>query len=364
MENRKIIIELRKQGKTYKEIAAIVGYKSDSSVIRVCRAEGLVEKTPWKEKRYAEYRKYWNLGYKVKDIAEMFGVSEDTVRSAGCGAKKKIYDVPEEEMIALRRQGLSYGKIAATLGVTKDVIRFRCEKLGYGCPKREPQEPLEIREARLIEGYEYIGGWTGHDGKLKMRCSRCGYEFSVCCSAIRRDKTVSCPRCRATQIEHNKRLKAVECDLATVEKMLKQLAKDCGEALQQFNDCAKVHLCVDCGKQIRGRGKRCDRCQKKYTNRIQYQRREAKLRKAMVDRDIDLIALYHRDNGRCHICGGLCDLDDYWLTEDGNFVAGEGYPSIDHVIPLSKGGKHSWGNVKLAHKYCNTMKSDKIISPL
>ena len=33
-----------------------------------------------------------------------------------------------------------------------------------------------------------------------------------------------------------------------------------------------------------------------------------------------------------------------------------------HVIPISKGGMHSWDNVKLAHHYCNTLKSNKVVS--
>jgi len=28
------------------------------------------------------------------------------------------------------------------------------------------------------------------------------------------------------------------------------------------------------------------------------------------------------------------DLKDYYYDEQGNFIAGENYPTIDHVIPL------------------------------
>ena len=59
------------------------------------------------------------------------------------------------------------------------------------------------------------------------------------------------------------------------------------------------------------------------------------------------------------ICGRPCDYEDY--TVDGDiFIAGNWYPSIDHVIPVSKGGRHSWDNVKLAHRLCNTVKSNKL----
>ena len=36
-------------------------------------------------------------------------------------------------------------------------------------------------------------------------------------------------------------------------------------------------------------------------------------------------------------------------------------PSIDHIIPLSKGGTHTYENVQLTHLVCNLRKSDKII---
>jgi 5-methylcytosine-specific restriction endonuclease McrA len=28
--------------------------------------------------------------------------------------------------------------------------------------------------------------------------------------------------------------------------------------------------------------------------------------------------------------------------------------SMDHLVPLSKGGDHSWANVALAHRSCNS----------
>ena len=36
------------------------------------------------------------------------------------------------------------------------------------------------------------------------------------------------------------------------------------------------------------------------------------------------------------------------------------YPTIDHIIPLSKGGTHTWNNVQLAHMCCNAGKCDKV----
>jgi len=38
------------------------------------------------------------------------------------------------------------------------------------------------------------------------------------------------------------------------------------------------------------------------------------------------------------------------------------YPSIEHVIPIAKGGKHTWDNVKLAHRKCNMEKGIELIT--
>ena len=84
-----------------------------------------------------------------------------------------------------------------------------------------------------------------------------------------------------------------------------------------------------------------------------------KLSIAKVDNDITVEGLYRRDNGTWYLCGGRCNYEDYTVI-DGTFIAGDWYPSIDHVIPLAKGGEHSWNNVMLAHRLCNSRKSDKV----
>lgn len=80
----------------------------------------------------------------------------------------------------------------------------------------------------------------------------------------------------------------------------------------------------------------------------------------IIDKDISLEKLYKRDGGICYLCGKLCDYDDYHI-DNGIKICGKRYPSVDHVIPLSRGGKHQWENVRLAHLDCNIKKSDTTI---
>lgn len=38
-------------------------------------------------------------------------------------------------------------------------------------------------------------------------------------------------------------------------------------------------------------------------------------------------------------------------------------PSIDHRLPLSKGGNHEWSNVQASHARCNIVKSNRLGDP-
>lgn len=73
-------------------------------------------------------------------------------------------------------------------------------------------------------------------------------------------------------------------------------------------------------------------------------RRRYRERQAWIQ-DINPFMVYDRDSWYCGICG-LCVL-----PQDA---------SIDHIIPISKGGKHEWENVQLAHLSCNKSKGAKL----
>ena len=59
---------------------------------------------------------------------------------------------------------------------------------------------------------------------------------------------------------------------------------------------------------------------------------------------------------RCAICGGMCDWNDHTWSS----CSGPLYPSVDHIIPMAKGGPHIWENVQVAHLMCNSEKGDKV----
>ena len=128
--------------------------------------------------------------------------------------------------------------------------------------------------------------------------------------------------------------------------------------IERARSVAKV--CKVCGAEFftcRQTKKYCsDTCCKKANKTTSNHRRRAKEGRQMVDKDITLKAVFWRDRGICHICGGQCSFDDFAIQE-GKKIVGEKYPTIDHIVPLCGGGLHSWENVKLAHKNCNERKS-------
>jgi 5-methylcytosine-specific restriction endonuclease McrA len=79
----------------------------------------------------------------------------------------------------------------------------------------------------------------------------------------------------------------------------------------------------------------------------QTQKRRAKQKDVFVE-DVILSILYERDSGAC----GLCEKPVEYASKYPDLLS----PSIDHVIPISRGGAHSYANTQLAHLGCNIRK--------
>lgn len=62
--------------------------------------------------------------------------------------------------------------------------------------------------------------------------------------------------------------------------------------------------------------------------------------------------LFIRDEGLCYVCSKKIDLDLSWPHPMSK--------SLEHIIPLSKGGKHSYENTALSHLVCNIRKGSSL----
>lgn len=74
------------------------------------------------------------------------------------------------------------------------------------------------------------------------------------------------------------------------------------------------------------------------------QRRREREWAAFVER-VDPRVVYERDGGNCGICGNGVSFIEM---------------TIDHIIPFSRGGEHSYANVQVAHLSCNRKKGSSM----
>jgi 5-methylcytosine-specific restriction endonuclease McrA len=80
-------------------------------------------------------------------------------------------------------------------------------------------------------------------------------------------------------------------------------------------------------------------------------RRRVRLRGGNAER-FEAIEIYERDGWRCQICGGPVNR---------NAVCPHPLsPSLDHIVPVARGGDHTRLNVQCAHFICNSRKSDTV----
>lgn len=212
---------------------------------------------------------------------------------------------------------------------------------------------IKVREA-TGGAVEYVSGYETKSSIICVRCCKCGREFFRSFHTISINHTAVCPYC----VEEERRKKKEIIEKKRQERKAKT-AKRKAELERRRARKNIPHICPVCGA-ITTRQIYCsDKCLSKADHKSHEYKRRARIKGAKVDNNITVFGLFMRDNGICAICGERCDSSDFTMRGD-VFIAGNRYPTIDHIIPLSKGGSHSWDNIQLAHKVCNTRKGNKI----
>ena len=67
--------------------------------------------------------------------------------------------------------------------------------------------------------------------------------------------------------------------------------------------------------------------------------------------DFELREIFDRDGWQCQLCGQPVDREAKWPHPE--------FPTLDHIVPVSKGGGHLRSNVQCAHLHCNLVKHVK-----
>lgn len=267
----------------------------------------------------------------------------------------KEFDEWTKELID---QGCTYAEIARIQNRSRHSVRSQCVARGWEKSKDGNKEKQEIAFNRMREqfdakGYKLIDCSGGVDGIVHIKCKVCGGILERKAQVARKPYKILCEHCRQIKHDQEKQERIAKREQREVEKTKRIVYRQ-----QSFK------ICPECGGIYFDRKKYCsDKCGQKANDRRKDLNRRIRTRSQLVDKDISLDALYKRDKGVCYICDQHCDWNDYYYKGN-TFIAGNHYPSIDHVQPLSKGGEHSWNNVKLACRICNSLKKDNVTYPL
>ena len=183
-------------------------------------------------------------------------------------------------------------------------------------------------------------------------CAACGTPFhpvgyltSTCspeCARLHRHEGAStpivirpCRRCTQPFLAHGRRL---TCSPCSTNRSRFSSCRQCGRT---FTDGIRRLYCDSTCRKASPK--------EAASRRLARDRRRARLRGLPAER-VDRLAVYERDGWCCQLCG---------LSVDRNAAVPQPLaPTLDHIIPIAKGGPHTYTNVQLAHFACNSRKGD------
>lgn len=282
-------------------------------------------------------------------------------RKKASGYTKPTARAKWEEMRKLRSAGVSLKEIAKVYGISEGYVGEICR----GITDRPADYESRLKAAlRVMEQnaprFEYVTGYVDVDHPIIIRCKECGNEFSQSFVSIRKGHTIKCEVCAAREREKQK---LEEAERRKKEREQRKELKRREKALHSPAVQLEMGVCECCGSVfVNGRGGKryCStECALKVSNARAKDKRVKRIQATKRD-PITLERVFEKESGVCYLCGGLCDKDAYIIRDDGVFIALDNYPSIEHVVPLSRGGTHTWDNVRLAHRICNSIKGANV----
>ena len=296
-------------------------------------------------------------------------------------------------------QGHTVNEVSEKFGIT--AVQFDNERRVRGITKTEEQrrsswrvsirkasekgnetQKMRARQNRIARldllGFDYV---SESDKKGRVRCRKCGFEFERTFQNLRCGN-VACSECAKAQKAAEEQARKKEKEERKAKQEAERIEKNpLGLSSYQLSIQEKydaVRACEVCGKQYTLRERMQDgdtrycrdngccskECLKKRARKAQkirergYRNHKGRARKygCAFDSSVTLKALIKRNGLRCAICGEMCEPDDHGWTDH----TGPKHPTIDHIIPMSKGGGHVWDNVQVAHAICNSIKRDSI----
>lgn len=272
----------------------------------------------------------------------------------------KEREIRRNEMRAYKAEGHTSKEVAERFGVSRSFAKKVCNGIApQGNQYTSGKFDRVANAKRYIEErtpqFEYAGNFTGIDGFVDLKCKICGTITKRSFVSVKHG-TATCGFC----VEETRKQKAEK--RAEQKDAQKREAKEKKKAERDARNKAKIRELMLTNSYSQIAMKQCPVCQSLFVGKRKYCSDECRIKnywniKGEYRYLFPLEELYERDNGICYLCGKPCDWNDK-EEKNGVIVYGNNYPSRDHVIPKSKGGEHSWENLRLAHRLCNTRKSN------
>lgn len=229
---------------------------------------------------------------------------------------------------------------------------YVCQNCG-----KEYQTPYSNRDTCCSRecGWE----WISKQAEVEKECLSCGQPFTekgsgpgYCSEECQdRGRRKTCETCGAVFYgKRNASYCSEECRPPTDSERKRQYTREYG----QRSKGNPLHVCRECGKRFRApygdkRRSFCSSgCCRRFNGRIHKRKRRAYKKTNGPIEAVNPLLVYERDSWICSICGKK--VDKRLMFPD------PASPSLDHIVPLSQGGPHTYQNVQLAHLRCNMVK--------
>lgn len=231
---------------------------------------------------------------------------------------------------------------------------------------------VEVRELEYsdkfndrFDGFEYSSGYENIDADINIMCKECGNTIKRNAHILHKGTALTCEHCKKKSMLIKSFANSINRISIDRQKAIRKVIDDEVAALKRIQSNHRYYCtCGECGKQYfnsKNQVHCSSKCTKRFKSRVNRMKREGRVTaNGKVHWDISIEKIARRDGDACYLCGESCDTKDYTVRSDGTFIAGNFYPSIEHVIPISKGGTHTWDNVLLAHRYCNSVKGARV----
>lgn len=243
-------------------------------------------------------------------------------------------------------------------------VMFECKRCGLPAPAQAPGHG----RPRLFCSRECSIA-SRQVGKRFATCEDCTSSFPV---GRRGPAPARCPACKSGQPQRRLTCSTCFAPFVASRKDQRYCSRRCREVQRLKGGCAEVDKpCTHCGvrmvavhplRQFCSAHCRTEACEARLSpaertarwerRRARWQRRRASRQGASVGPAFTVRDVVARDGWQCSLCGGGIDQE---LRHPHPMSL-----SLDHVMPLSRGGEHSLANAAAAHLVCNVAKGNRL----